>query len=153
MHIVYLWPKSRGPPHRLCPLRSNLTWQALFPLSIVRFLSLSLNVACWWYLSVVLSLFARIANVQNVDPAQMQRHRRASSVSSQLSDRESFLRSRSNSRTSIQRSPIVIASSPSGFSVLDSVRGSPPVPTVIEPLSLNRTASRRSINLKKEPLG
>ncbi|KJA21372.1 hypothetical protein HYPSUDRAFT_42007 [Hypholoma sublateritium FD-334 SS-4] len=100
----------------------------------------------------ILSLFARIANVQNVDPAQMQRHRRASSASSQLSDRDSFLRSRSNSRTSVQRSPIAISSSPSGFSVLDSVRGSPSVPTVIEPLSLNRTASRKSISLKKDSL-
>ncbi|THU80065.1 hypothetical protein K435DRAFT_768349 [Dendrothele bispora CBS 962.96] len=47
----------------------------------------------------ILSLFARLANVQDVDPTRMKRHRRASSVSStRSSDREQNL-SRSNSRT------------------------------------------------------
>ncbi|KAI0365810.1 hypothetical protein BV20DRAFT_1046551 [Pilatotrama ljubarskyi] len=53
----------------------------------------------------VLSLFARIANVRDVDPTRMQRHRRASSTSSTESYRSgSFTaRSRSSSRTSLQR--------------------------------------------------
>ncbi|TFK87552.1 hypothetical protein K466DRAFT_662933 [Polyporus arcularius HHB13444] len=55
----------------------------------------------------VLSLFARIANITDVDPTRMQRHRRASSTSSSDSrpPRSSgdFVRSRSNSRTSLQR--------------------------------------------------
>ncbi|KAI0331780.1 hypothetical protein GY45DRAFT_1321872 [Cubamyces sp. BRFM 1775] len=54
----------------------------------------------------VLSLFARIANVPDVDPKRMQRHRRASSTSSNESLRSSgsfVARSRSSSRTSLQR--------------------------------------------------
>lgn len=101
---------------------------------------------------LVLSLFARCAKVPNVDPTHMQRHRRASSASSQLSDRELFSRSRSNSRTSVhQRSPMIMASSPSGISVLDGAsRGS----VIIEPLSLQRTSSRKSIsNIRKDSLG
>ncbi|KAF5369008.1 hypothetical protein D9758_002864 [Tetrapyrgos nigripes] len=50
----------------------------------------------------ILSLFARLANVQDVDPTRMKRHRRASSVSStrsSISDREPNL-SRSNSSKS-----------------------------------------------------
>ncbi|KAF9482286.1 hypothetical protein BDN70DRAFT_904772 [Pholiota conissans] len=104
-------------------------------------------------LLVVLSLFARSAKIPNVDPTHMQRHRRASSTSSQLSDRDIFLRSRSNSRTSIQRSPNAIASSPSGIAVLDGARGSVQVPNFIEPLSLQRTASRKSIHRRKDSLG
>ncbi|KAJ3788528.1 hypothetical protein GGU10DRAFT_346094 [Lentinula aff. detonsa] len=50
----------------------------------------------------ILSLFARLANVQDVDPTRMQRHRRASSVSSQASSKESD-RSRSSSRTGMRR--------------------------------------------------
>lgn len=58
---------------------------------------------------VVLSLFARLANIQDVDPTRMQRHRRASSTSSSEgpnSPRRSssdLARSRSSSRTSVQR--------------------------------------------------
>ncbi|CCM06016.1 uncharacterized protein FIBRA_08260 [Fibroporia radiculosa] len=53
----------------------------------------------------VLSLFARVANLPDVDPTRMQRHRRASSASgsssSHSSDQSSFgMRSRSSSRTS-----------------------------------------------------
>ncbi|PCH34976.1 hypothetical protein WOLCODRAFT_139671 [Wolfiporia cocos MD-104 SS10] len=56
----------------------------------------------------VLSLFARIANLPDVDPTRMQRHRRASSASgssqsSRSSDKSSFARSRSSSRTSLGR--------------------------------------------------
>ncbi|OBZ67663.1 Protein SDS23 [Grifola frondosa] len=54
----------------------------------------------------VLSLFARMANLPDVDPKRMQRHRRASSTSSQSSGSWSsgdFGRSRSSSRTSLQR--------------------------------------------------
>ncbi|OCH89284.1 hypothetical protein OBBRIDRAFT_29150 [Obba rivulosa] len=53
-----------------------------------------------------LSLFARIANIPDVDPTRMQRHRRASSsASSHSSPSESgtYGRSRSSSRTSMQR--------------------------------------------------
>ncbi|KAJ3822528.1 hypothetical protein F5880DRAFT_1624181 [Lentinula raphanica] len=50
----------------------------------------------------ILSLFARLAKVQDIDPTRMQRHRRASSVSSQTSSKESD-RSRSSSRTGIRR--------------------------------------------------
>ncbi|KAI8974861.1 hypothetical protein BD414DRAFT_176699 [Trametes punicea] len=54
----------------------------------------------------VLSYFARLANVPGVDPTRMQRHRRASSTSSNDSFRSSgsfAARSRSSSRTSLQR--------------------------------------------------
>ncbi|KAI0667253.1 hypothetical protein C8Q78DRAFT_1054893 [Trametes maxima] len=54
----------------------------------------------------VLSHFARIANIPGVDPTRMQRHRRASSTSSNDSYRSSgsfAARSRSSSRTSLQR--------------------------------------------------
>ncbi|KAF8155575.1 hypothetical protein B0H34DRAFT_713871 [Crassisporium funariophilum] len=99
----------------------------------------------------ILSLFARVAKIPNIDP-QMQRHRRASSASSQssISDRDIFLRSRSNSRTSIRHSPSVIASSPPGVSVLDSVRNAGPGAVLVDPLSLQRKESRRSVNLKRE---
>jgi len=69
----------------------------------------------------ILSLFARVAKIPNIDPTQMQRHRRASSASSQsssLSDRDFFHRSRSSSRTSIQQSPKIVASSPPGLPAL-----------------------------------
>ncbi|KAH9018725.1 hypothetical protein EDB85DRAFT_1873549, partial [Lactarius pseudohatsudake] len=39
----------------------------------------SLGLACWKVAPTVLSLFARISNNPDVDPARMQRHRRASS--------------------------------------------------------------------------
>ncbi|KAF8148494.1 hypothetical protein BJ912DRAFT_1036639 [Pholiota molesta] len=100
----------------------------------------------------ILSLFARLAKIPNVDPTQMQRHRRASSASSQ-SDKDIFLRSRSNSRTGVHRSPSAIASSPSGISILDGAMGTVPVPSLIEPLSLQRTASRKSIHRRKDSLG
>ncbi|KAF8191821.1 hypothetical protein BJ912DRAFT_849249 [Pholiota molesta] len=96
--------------------------------------------------------FARLAKIPNVDPTQMQRHRRASSASSQ-SDKDIFLRSRSNSRTGVHRSPSAIASSPSGISILDGAMGTVPVPSLIEPLSLQRTASRKSIHRRKDSLG
>ena len=53
----------------------------------------------------VLSIFARIANIPDVDPTRMQRHRRASSTSSSSSISRSpepynhLARSRSGSRT------------------------------------------------------
>ncbi|EMD32319.1 hypothetical protein CERSUDRAFT_119018 [Gelatoporia subvermispora B] len=51
-----------------------------------------------------LSLFARIANIPDVDPTRMQRHRRASSSASSQSPSDSgYGRSRSSSRTSMQR--------------------------------------------------
>ncbi|KAI0754153.1 hypothetical protein C8Q80DRAFT_1137196 [Daedaleopsis nitida] len=59
----------------------------------------------------VLSLFARLANIPDVDPTRMQRHRRASSTSSSEGPRSpprhngsgDIVRSRSSSRTSLQR--------------------------------------------------
>ncbi|KAI1785952.1 hypothetical protein LXA43DRAFT_898843 [Ganoderma leucocontextum] len=58
----------------------------------------------------VLALFARLANIPDVDPTRMQRHRRASSTSSSSdsprsprSPRDLTARSRSGSRTSLQR--------------------------------------------------
>ncbi|PIL23203.1 hypothetical protein GSI_14512 [Ganoderma sinense ZZ0214-1] len=58
----------------------------------------------------VLALFARLANIPDVDPTRMQRHRRASSTSSSSdssrsprSPRDFTARSRSGSRTSLQR--------------------------------------------------
>jgi hypothetical protein len=98
---------------------------------------------------VVLSLFARIANVPDVDPTQRMRHRRASSTSSHSSSlnivRElsrsgslsqssrDFAHSRSNSRTSIRLSqsprvvPIADVSSPRLVSSLGlgDIRDSP----------------------------
>uniref|UniRef100_A0A8H7XYD2 CBS domain-containing protein n=1 Tax=Psilocybe cubensis TaxID=181762 RepID=A0A8H7XYD2_PSICU len=109
----------------------------------------------------ILSLFARVAKIENIDPTQMQRHRRASSASSSISDRDLFNRSRSNSRTSIRKSPAVLASSPpnsnSGISVLDlldSSRSPVNVP-VLDSLALQRKSSRRSIPVpvKKESIG
>jgi hypothetical protein len=75
----------------------------------------------------VLSLFAHLARIPDVDPGRMQRHRRASSTSSHSpSDRESLLRTRSSSRASARRSPSfgVISSSP-GSSVSFSGNNSP----------------------------
>ena len=55
----------------------------------------------------MLSLFARVANIPDVDPTRMVRHRRASSTSSSDSarspPRDIVGRSRSSSRTSLQR--------------------------------------------------
>ncbi|KAM5543539.1 hypothetical protein V8D89_002790 [Ganoderma adspersum] len=58
----------------------------------------------------VLALFARLASIPDVDPTRMQRHRRASSTSSSSdsprspqSPRDLAARSRSSSRTSLQR--------------------------------------------------
>ncbi|KAH7886864.1 hypothetical protein F5I97DRAFT_1807351 [Phlebopus sp. FC_14] len=61
----------------------------------------------------ILSLFARIANIPDVDPTQRMRHRRASSSSSQSGglSREFSSRSRSSSRTSMRMSasPRIVA--------------------------------------------
>ncbi|EDR08258.1 uncharacterized protein LACBIDRAFT_327329 [Laccaria bicolor S238N-H82] len=78
----------------------------------------------------VLSLFARLANVPGVDPTHMQRHRRASSASSQSSksERDLFLMglSRSSSRSSVRRSPTIVASSPPTMPIPDSGRNAFP---------------------------
>ena len=71
---------------------------------------------------IVLSLFARIAKIPNIDPTQMQRHRRASSAST--SDRGSSGLSRSSSTASIRQSPIILAASSPILSPLESVRNS-----------------------------
>lgn len=65
----------------------------------------------------ILALFAKLAGITNVDPTEMQRHRRQSSSSSVSSN--PIARSRSNS-VNIRRSPSVIALSPNGISPLDS---------------------------------
>jgi len=95
----------------------------------------------------ILSLFARSAKIPNVDPTHMQRHRRASSTSSSVSERDIFHRSRSSSRTGVKLSPNVVTSSPSGISTLGS--------SVVIPaldLGLSRKSSRRSVH-KKESIG
>ena len=106
-----------------------------------------LTLPFWW---TVLSLFARVAKIPNIDPTRMQRHRSASSASSHssISDRDFFHRSRSNSRTSVRQSPNIIASSPPGLSALE--RNSVPG-IVLEPgLGSQRKEKRRSMNPKKE---
>ena len=65
----------------------------------------------------ILALFAKLAGISNVDPTEMQRHRRQSSSSSVSSN--PVARSRSNS-VNLRRSPSVIALSPTGISPLDS---------------------------------
>jgi hypothetical protein len=70
---------------------------------------------CADFFLLVLSLFARLANIEDVDPTRMQRHRRASSVASShssKSDRDlgrstsrSSTSSRTSSRTGVKRSP------------------------------------------------
>ncbi|PFH48662.1 hypothetical protein AMATHDRAFT_5574 [Amanita thiersii Skay4041] len=60
----------------------------------------------------ILSLFARLAKIPNIDPTMMQRHRRASSASSSSRSERDLFRSRSNSRTAIRGSPILVAASP-----------------------------------------
>lgn len=78
----------------------------------------------------VLSLFAHLARIPDVDPGRMQRHRRASSTSSHssYSDRDSLLRTRPSSRASARRSPSfgVISSSP-GSSVMSFSGNNSPV--------------------------
>lgn len=92
---------------------------------------------------IVLSLFARIAKIPNIDPTQMQRHRRASSASSSISDRGL---SRSSSTTSIRQSPSIIASSPPSLSPLESARSSVPA-FVLDPhqVGSQRKDKRRSV--------
>ncbi|KAF9448125.1 CBS-domain-containing protein [Macrolepiota fuliginosa MF-IS2] len=88
----------------------------------------------------ILSLFAHLAKIADVDPRRMQRHRRASSASSHsstISEREMFLRSRSNSRTSVRRSPsfgvMPVSSSPT-FSGGSSPVTLPPKSPVVLPV-------------------
>lgn len=95
----------------------------------------------FYFWRIVLSLFARIAKVPNIDPTQM-RHRRASSAST--SDRGL---SRSSSTTSIRQSPNILASSPSSLSPLESARNSVPG-IVLDPLqvgSQRKKEKRRSV--------
>ncbi|KAF9010232.1 hypothetical protein BDQ17DRAFT_1388181 [Cyathus striatus] len=99
----------------------------------------------------ILSLFARLAKIP-VDPTRMQRHRRASSSSSQSSKSErDNLRSRSNSRASVKRSPslvsspMLLASSPPGtVGVIENSRNSISGLDAISGLSLHRKESLRS---------
>ena len=76
---------------------------------------------------LVLSLFAHLARISNVDPRRMQRHRRASSTSTSSSacERELFLRTRSNSRASIRQSPSFSTMSSPGSG--SPVRGASPI--------------------------
>jgi len=92
----------------------------------------------------ILSLFARVAKIPNIDPTQMQRHRRASSAS----DREF---SRSSSRTSIRQSPSILASSPPSLLALDSARNSVPT-TVPDPLGSHLFGSQRREKKEKRNL-
>jgi len=90
----------------------------------------------------ILSLFARIAKVPNIDPTQMQRHRRASSASTS----ERGVLSRSSSTTSIRQSPIILASSSPSLSPLESARNSVPV-IVLDSFQVGsqRKEKRRSV--------
>ncbi|KAK7685443.1 hypothetical protein QCA50_011306 [Cerrena zonata] len=83
----------------------------------------------------ILSLFARLANIPDVDPTRMQRHRRASSTStssSPLSGRSpnerSFMRSRSSSRTSLGRIPVGTNNLRNSVSSLESFQWAERVP-------------------------
>ncbi|KAF8903933.1 hypothetical protein CPB84DRAFT_1961018 [Gymnopilus junonius] len=96
----------------------------------------------------ILSLFARYAKVPNVDPTHMQRHRRASSTSSSISERDFFNRSRSSSRTGVRQSPIIVTSSPLTPSIIGSPVGIPALD-----LGLSRKESRRSVHKKESPVG
>jgi hypothetical protein len=52
------------------------------------------------YFLLVLALFARLANIEDIDPTRMQRHRRASSVTSSHSSKSEHDLARSASRSS-----------------------------------------------------
>lgn len=67
----------------------------------------------------ILSLFARLAKVENIDPTEKQRHRRMSSASSKSSE-PPYFRSRSSSKSSQRQSPSVMAVSPTELT-LDSL--------------------------------
>ncbi|KAJ2914433.1 hypothetical protein MD484_g5962, partial [Candolleomyces efflorescens] len=69
----------------------------------------------------MLSLFAHLANVEDVDPTEMQKHRRRSSTSSRTSDQQRFIRSRSSSKSSVRQSPSVIAASPTDMTRIDAL--------------------------------
>jgi hypothetical protein len=89
----------------------------------------------------VLALFAKLAGIRNVDPTEMQRHRRQSSSSSQSSrSRDPVARSRSNS-VNIRRSPSVIALSPSPLESPGSI-DSLHIPAVVP-------ERRRSVRMSK----
>lgn len=99
--------------------------------------------------NVVLSLFARIAKIPNIDPTQMQRHRRASSSSTTSSDRGGL--SRSSSTTSIRQSPSILASTSPSLSPIESARNSVTA-MVLDPLQIvavggasQRQEKRRSV--------
>ncbi|PPQ65354.1 hypothetical protein CVT26_000069 [Gymnopilus dilepis] len=95
----------------------------------------------------ILSLFARSAKIPNVDPTHMQRHRRASSASSSISERDIFNRSRSSSRTGIRLSPNVITSSPTASSFIGSPVAIPALDLGLS--SLSRKESRRSVHKRE----
>lgn len=99
----------------------------------------------------VLSLFARVAKVPGVDPAQMRRHRRASSASSQSSFSEAgfSIRSRSNSKTNVFHGPggITSTSAVGTISVLDSSR---PGSGMLDPASLQKKENRKSNRVAKD---
>ena len=157
MRIVYLWPKNLDLRHRSYRPPSmgfKEILPASFQLSTVsRKISVPIQIAEEIYLSShpVLSLFARCAKIANIDPTQMQRHRRASSASSQssISDRDIFSLSRSNSRSSVRLSPNIIASSPSSIPLVDSARNSIPVFS-LDSLSVQPKNKRHSVNVKRD---
>ncbi|KAG8903779.1 cell separation during budding [Tulasnella sp. 403] len=79
----------------------------------------------------VLSVFARLANIPDVDPASMSRHRRANSTASSGGSSNSS-RSRASSTfisllPNVNTAPITIGSPRRGSSVLDGVYCLPPV--------------------------
>ena len=101
----------------------------------------ALFLTLFFFGRIVLSLFARIAKIPNIDPTQMQRHRRASSASTS----ERGL-SRSSSTTSIRQSPNILASSPTSLSPLESARNSSVSAITLDPLvGSQRKEKRRSV--------
>ena len=110
---------------------------------------LTLVIFVLFLMNVVLSLFARIAKIPNIDPTQMQRHRRASSSSTTSSDRGGL--SRSSSTTSIRQSPSILASTSPSLSPIESARNSVTA-MVLDPLQIvavggasQRQEKRRSV--------
>ncbi|KAI0090080.1 hypothetical protein BDY19DRAFT_938323 [Irpex rosettiformis] len=97
----------------------------------------------------VLSLFGRLANLPDVDPTAMQRHRRASSVSSESNggpsgrspDHYSFPRSRSSSRTGLTSSGSFVRKRTS----VSSISVSPGLPASVSPGHISHIPSLESM--------
>ncbi|KAH8979851.1 hypothetical protein EDB92DRAFT_2118603 [Lactarius akahatsu] len=77
-HRLFLTSESNGSASPSAGLRGNLS--GIVSIGDSKHIHYySLGLACWRVALTVFSLFARIANIPDVDPARMQRPRRASS--------------------------------------------------------------------------